>query len=206
LKGTEMPAFMMNGVAAANPSVGKQVLMSPFSGPKGSPFDAKKANYTDPNDMTRVADPDNLSTGALCTGIGFGLNDFDGFVDKQPGRVLPDQNFTDDYTPGVTMPAGTSALDARLTCIGGGGSLSDGTPDPYDIQPLLGFGGGGARDAGTGPAYTGFATKTVTATGAVAVGAAVETGFVNRTSYALEAGKTVFGAATTASPEVIKAN
>jgi hypothetical protein len=40
----------------------------------------------------------------------------------------------------------------------------------------------------------------------VAVGAAVETGFVNRTSYALEAGKTVFGAATTASPEVIKAN
>lgn len=203
-----MPAFMMNGVAAVNPAVGKQVLMSPFSGPRGSPFDAKRANYSDPMDMDRVAAETNLSTGALSTGIGFGMNNFDGFQNNQPGRVLPDPNFTDDYTPGVTMPAGTVAVDARLTAIGGGKVVVTGnsqeiyTVTPYNDQPLLGFGGGGARDAGAGPAFTGFATKAVTATGAVAVGAAVEAGFLNRTSFALNAGKTVFGSANAASPVV----
>lgn len=201
-----MPAFMMNGVAAVNPAVGKQVLMSPFSGPSGSPFDAKRANYADPTSMTRVADITNLSTGALSTGIGFGLNDFDGFQDNQPGRVLPDANFTDDYTPGVTLPSGVAATTAILTAIGGG--KMDMTnplapiPLPYVAQPLLGFGGGGSRDAGAGSAFTGFAMKTVTATGAVAVAGVIETGFLNRTSFALNTGKTVFGSATAASPAV----
>ena len=203
-----MPAFMMGGTAAANPSVGKQVLMCPFSGPSGSPFDAKRANYTDPTSMTRVADTANLSTGALNTGIGFGTSNFDGFADNQPGRVLPDQNYTDDYTPGVTLPSGIAATTAILTAIGGGKVVVSGadqgiyTVTPYVAQPLLGFGGGGSRDAGAGPAFTGFGTKVVTSTGAVAVGAAVETGFLNRTSFALNTGKTVLGSATAASPAV----
>ena len=202
-----MPANLMNGLTPvpANPSVGKQVLMNPFSGPKGSPLDAKRADYSNPNNMTRVADTANLSTGGLSTGIGFGLNDFDGFADNQPGRVLPSASFTDDYTPGVTLPSGTPATTAVLTAIGGGREvITNGFPvnTPYNAQPLLGFGGGASRDAGAGPAFTGFAMKMVTATGAVAVGGVVEAGFTNRTSYALNTGKSVFGSATVASPAV----
>jgi len=208
-----MPAFMMGGTAAANPSVGKQVLMCPFSGPSGSPFDAKKAVFYNnlPGGIAwsaPVADVANISTGGLSAGIGFGTSNFDGFADNQPGRVLPDQNYTDDYTPGVTLPSGVAATTAILTAIGGGKVVVSGagndiyTVTPYVAQPLLGFGGGGSRDAGAGPAFTGFGTKAVTATGAVAVGAAVETGFLNRTSFALNSGKTVFGSATAASPAV----
>jgi hypothetical protein len=188
--------------------------MSSFSGPAGSPFDAKKASFYDnlpgASGIPYAApteDVDNLSTGALSTGIGFGLNDFDGWADNQPGRVLPDQNFTDDYTPGVTAPSGVAATASVLVAIGGGKCTAtdvtyDGiaTPVPYTAGfGLLGFGGGGSRDAGAGPAFTGFEMKMVTATGAVAVGAVVETGFVNRTSFALDAGKSVFGSATAAS-------
>ena len=210
-----MPAYNMSGnlTPDANPSVGKQVLMDPFSGPRGSPFDAKKAVFYNnlPGGIAwsaPVADVANLSTGGLSTGIGLGLNAFDGFADNEPGRVLPDQNYTDDYTPGVTLPSGVAATTAILTAIGGGKVVVSGAGDdiytvtPYVAQPLLGFGGGGSRDAGAGPAFTGFSTKAVTATGAVAVGAAVETGFLNRTSFALNSGKTVFGSATAASPAV----
>jgi hypothetical protein len=188
-------------------------MMSPFSGPKGSPFDAKVAVFYDNlpggNAWTApVADTANLSTGGLSTGIGFGLNAFDGFADKQPGRALhPNADYK--YIAGTSTPSGTEATTAIYTCIGGGKmvvTLPDETPvvTPYVAQPLLGFGGGGSRDAdaGAGPAFTGFATKAVTATGAVAVGAAVEAGWTNRTSYALESGKTVYGSATAASPAV----
>jgi hypothetical protein len=57
----------------------------------------------------------------------------------------------------------------------------------------------GSRDAGAGPAYTGFSTKMVTATGAVANGAAVEAGFTNRSGVALVTGQSVFGSSTAAS-------
>jgi hypothetical protein len=211
-----MPAMNGNAAPTANPSSGKQVLMSPFSGPSGSPLDAKVAAYYDnlPGGTAwsaPVEDTSNLSTGALSTGIGFGINDFDGFADNQPGRVMPDPNFNDDYTPGltaITAAGPVSATASVLTAIGGGKCTAadvayDGiaTPVPYTAGfQLLAFGGGGSRDAGAGPVFTGFGLKSVTATGAVAVGAAVETGFVNRTSYALNAGKTVFGSATDASP------
>lgn len=196
-----MPAFLMNGVANANPTVGKVVLMSPFSGPRGSPFDAQAF---DPLTFAKALDNSNLSTGALSTGIGFGGNNFDGVADNALGRVLPDQNFTDDYTPGVTKPDGTAATTSDLVAIGGGKSTASavgGTTQgaaptvPYTAGfGLLGFGGGGARDAGAGPTnFTGFGLKMVTAVGAVAVGAAVEAGFLNRTSFALNAGKSVFG-------------
>jgi hypothetical protein len=193
------------------------VIMSPFSGPSGSPLDAKKAVYYDnlPGASgvawsAPVADVDNLSTGALNTGIGFGLNDFDGFVDNQPGRILPDQNFVYHYIPGEFFPDGTTpAPDARFVAIGGGRSFAtdietipDGSApaNPWNDQPLLAFGNGGSRDAGAGPAFTGFFMKLVTATAPVAVGAAVETGFVNRTSYQVDTGKSVFGSSTAAAP------
>lgn len=203
-----MPAFMMNGVANANPSVGKQVLMSSFSGPRGSPFDAQAFDPTTPS--TKALDNNNLSTGALCTGIGFGSSNFDGPADNAGGRVLPDQNFTDDYTPGVTKPDGTAATTSDLVAIGGGkstasavgGSAQGAAPTvPYTAGfGLLNFGGGNARDAGAGPTnFTGFQCKMVTATGAVAVGAAVEAGFLNRTSFALNTGKSVFGVSNAAS-------
>ena len=209
-----MPAYNMSGNLApdANPSVGKQVLMSPFSGPRGSPFDAKKAVFYNnlPGGIAwsaPVADVANLSTGGLSTGIGLGLNAFDGFQDNQPGRAVH-PFFDVKIVPGVSLPDTTDATTAILTAIGGGKVVVSGagndiyTVTPYAAQPLLGFGGGGSRDAGAGPAFTGFGTKAVTSTGAVAVGAAVETGFLNRTSFALNTGKTVLGSAVAASPAV----
>lgn len=213
-----MPARNMAGptVVPANPSAGKVVLMSPFSGPKGSPFDRDQAG--------------NASTGALSTGIGFGLNAgpvinvSNGTAPATAAQSLKDRGFTDDYTPGLSMPASTSAVPvlatlAVLTAIGGGKStivgggatgLGVSTVAPYVAQPLLAFGtnvapytaAGSSRDAGAGPAFTGFGIKAVTAAGAVADGAAIETGFVNRTGAAMIATQSAFGSNTTASPAV----
>lgn len=172
-----------------NPSGGAAVLMNPFSGPKGSPFDKDKSG--------------NYSTGALNTGIGFGLNYIIG--PTAPASISA-SGFMDDYTPGVSLPSGVLATNARLTCIGGGrsGACTAGiaATNPYNAQPLLGFGNGGSRDAGAGPAYTGFGAKTVTATGSVATGAAIETGFLNRTGSAMVSGQSAFGSSNTASAAV----
>lgn len=213
-----MPAFLMNGVAAANPSVGKQVLMSSFSGPSGSPLDAKKADPATAMTATEVfiADTTNLSTGALSTGIGFGLNLKDGPADNTPGInqafvTGETKNFSDDYRVGVTNPDGTARADSCLVAIGGGKSAitagagsdwSRGTsaPVPYTAGfGLLGFGGGGSRDAGAGPAFTGFEMKMVTSTGTVAVGAAIEATFLNRESFALATAISTFGSSNAAS-------
>lgn len=211
-----MPALNMASpaVPAANPSTGRQVIMSPFSGPKGSPFDAVRIN---PTTFVRDKDPNNFSTGALSTGIGIGLNtgpvinvstSTDPFT--APGAIKR-AGFTDDATPGVTMPGNTVAPDARLLAIGGGRNVITGggntglgisTPSPYAAQPLLAFGNGGSRDAGAGPAFTGFGMKMVTAAGAVADGAAIEAGFTNRTGRAMVATDSAFGSNTTASPAV----
>lgn len=186
-----MPAINMGGPLAvpANPSGGKFVMMSPFSGPTGSPLD---------NDQTG-----NASTGALNTGIGMNATHIIGPTAPASIRAA---GFNDDYTPGVTLPSGAAAADARLTAIGGGksGPATGGIAetDPYDAQPLLGFGAGGSRDAGAGPAFTGFAVKMVTATGAVADGAAIEAGFINRTGQGMVSGQSAFGSSNTASPAV----
>jgi glyoxylate carboligase len=58
---------------------------------------------------------------------------------------------------------------------------------------IAGAGNGGSRDGGAGPAFTGFPMKMVTAAGAVAIGAVVEAGFVNRANRALVANESVFG-------------
>lgn len=225
-----MPALNMASpyVPAANPATGKPVIMSPFSGPKGSPFDATLIN---PTTFARSKDPNNFSTGALNTGIGFGMN-VGAVINVAAGtapatapQAIKNAGFTDDYTPGLSMPASTSAVPvlattAILTAIGGGKSvitpgpgntgLGVSTVSPYVAQPLLAFGTnvppftgpGSSRDAGAGPAFTGFPIKAVTAAGAVADGAAIETGFVNRTGKAMIATDSAFGSSTTASPAV----
>lgn len=197
-----MPARNMAGpiTTPANPSAGKPVLMNPFSGPSGSPFDA---NIINPTTGVKTKDATNLSTGALNTGIGFGQA-----VLVPPPAVpgIKNAGFNDDYTPGVTLPNGNAATDARLTAIGGGASqkATNGiaATTPYAAQPLLGFGNGGSRDAGAGPAFTGFAVKMVTAAAGVAAGAVVEAGFTNRTGQAMTTGQSTFGSATAASPAV----
>ena len=105
------------------------------------------------------------------------------------------------------MPDGlTASTTALLTCIGGGKSTAAANgiapTVPYVAQPLLGFGNGGSRDAGAGPAFTGFGAKTVTAVATVANGAVVETGFVNRAGISIVIGQSVFGSDVAASPAV----
>lgn len=161
----------------ANPSAGPAVIFDPLSGPKGSPFDNDSAG--------------NASTGALCTGIGFG---------SPPifGANVIDDNFSDDYTLGVTKPDGTPDNFSTLVYIGGGRSNPDGTPDLYSAGFAVGMAGnGGSRDGGAGPAFTGFPIKTVTATATVANGAAVEAGWTNRSGQSITAGQSVFGSSTT---------
>ena len=209
-----MPAWNAGGgtVAAgvpdyttANPSAGAAVAMSPFSGPKGSPLDAKI--YAPGTTVTKTSNTADHSTGGLNTGIGFGKDC------RVPGMQLISPFFTDDYQPGITLPNGVASTTAILTTIGGGkctitpGSGSDyskgvSTVVPYVAQPLLGFGYGGSRDAGAGPAFTGFGSKLVTAVADVANGAVIETGWVNRSNVTLKTGLSQFGSAVAASPAV----
>jgi hypothetical protein len=185
-----MPASLPGSTLAqnlANPSAGKKVLFSSFSGPKGSPFDNDESG--------------NASTGAICTGIGFGSPPIIGPTAPQS---IKDAGFNDSYVPGVTLPDGNAATTSILTAIGGGKSTAnvDGNAPtvPYTAGfGLLGAGNGGSRDAGAGPAFTGFELKMVTATGTVANGSAVETGFNNRSGVSITVGQSVFGSATAAS-------
>ena len=171
----------------------------------------------------KTNDDSNVSTGALSTGIGFGaaagmpagvkFSDPDGTL-----LGFADKNFTDDYIPGATETDGSAAADSTYMYIGGGkseivngdhsGPLAAGSngyppgwytsqPDPYTAGfAICGAGNGGSRDSG---ANTGFPVKLVTATGAVANGAAVEAGYNNRSGVALVTGQSVFGSAVAAS-------
>lgn len=194
----------------ANPADGIFVLLDPLSGPKGSPLD----NDFDTDIVTGVKSVSGkCSTGALQTGIGFGANSpiMIGGVVRVVGQaaLFRDGEFTDDYIPGQSNPASTDTMDSTYMYLGGGrcdaNSGGAAAPNPYStgITPICGAGtgtmdgtAGSARDGGAGPAYTGFPIKTVTATGSVAIGAAVETGWVNRSPRALVSGETVFGSGT----------
>ena len=191
-----MPASIPGATLAqnqGNPSQGGAVTFDLMSGPKGAPMDKDLSG--------------NCSTGALSTGIGFAPS-----VVGSIGAA----GYTDDYTPGVTKPDGTASANSTLMYIGGGrssvvagtGAGGNGYPANWNVSVPVpytaGFGigaagNGGSRDAGAGPAFTGFQLKMVTATAGVANGAAVETGFVNRTGQALVSGQSTFGSATAAS-------
>lgn len=207
-----MPAGLPGTAAATNtggnPAAGNFVLMSPLSGPKGSPKDTDNAG--------------NASTGALSTGIGYGsppvinvLTNSDNA--NTPAKAIRREGWEDDVIVGAKYsytPASIAVGD--MTMIGGGRSqLVNGTgpngngtpagtqvsvPQPYTAGTLLlGAGQGGNRDAGAGPAFTGFTTKPVTATGTVANGAAVEAGWVNRSGVTIATTDSVLGSASAAS-------
>jgi len=211
------PDYVSNAVFVVG---GKSATFSPFSGPKGSPFDALMypSNIAHPTLAQRVANTTDHSTGALSTGIGMdATTKVPGIATLYSATVPSSVNgMTDNYTPGVTMPDGTTAATtAVLTAIGGGKSVitagagtdwSRGTsaPVPYVAQPILGAGNGGSRDAGAGPAFTGFGLKVVTnpTAAVIANGAVIETGFVNRMGVDLLGNQSALGSSTTASPAV----
>ena len=191
-----MPASLPGSTTAenlANPSAGRPVMMDLMHGPKGSPLDRDQAG--------------KATTGFLSTGIGFGPQ----IILGAGVPSIKNAGFNDDYTPGVTKPDGTAATNSTLMYIGGGRSIIVGGFPPAGVagtQPYTaGFGIGSAgngapRDGGAGPAFTGFLTKVVTAAAGVAAGAAVETGFANRTGMPLVTGQTTFGVSTAASAAV----
>ncbi|GAB3773759.1 hypothetical protein GCM10028796_46770 [Ramlibacter monticola] len=188
-----MPAGLPGATLAqqSNPSQGAFVTFDLLSGPKGSPFDKDGTG--------------NFSTGALATGIGFNALPVMG-----TSTPFAQRGYTDDYTPGQTKPDGTPTTDSTYMYIGGGRSNGETgnaatryQPNPYTAgYGIGGAGNGGSRDAGAGPAFTGFSIKCVTATGAVANGAVVETGFANRSGLAMTTGQSTFGSNATASAAV----
>jgi hypothetical protein len=194
-----MPAGLPGSTNAqnlANPSLGLFVIYDLLSGPKGSPFD-----YDKDFSLSGTPASGNTSTGALSTGIGFGSPPI---LDASQITAVPG-NFDDDYTVGVTKPDGTAG-DSTLMYIGGGRETrvpavtGPMTNVPYTLgHGIGGAGNGGSRDAGAGPAFTGFRIKSVTAAAGVANGAVVETGWVNRSGVALITGNTVFAPASAAS-------
>jgi hypothetical protein len=212
-----MPASLPGSTRAenlANPNAGKFVIFDPLSGPKGSPLDAKITTGYDANRVpVRVADPTNLSTGALSTGIGIGPSNRAIAV-----GALYASGYDDNWIPGqkptyaAPPPRGTVAtntVDSTRMYIGGGRMVAGTTQDKITGRPfipspytagisIVGAGNGGSRDAGAGPAFTGFEMKIVTAAAAVAVDAVVETGYVNRTGIALATGQSTFGSASAA--------
>ena len=178
-----LPGDTRDNNTLANPGAGRTVMFDPLSGPKGSPFDKDVAG--------------NASTGALSTGLGFGSPPIFGLT--APASIQA-AGFSDDYAPGVTKPDGTSSSNSTLVYIGGGRSGNDANalPNPYTAGFALGMAGNlGSRDGGSGPAFTAFAVKTVTAIASVANGVAVETGFINRSGVTITTGQSVFGSNTT---------
>ncbi len=206
-----MPAGLPGSTLAqnlGNPSAGLNINHDLLSGPRGSPFDRDvQVPFNGMPGGSGFPASGNASTGALSTGIGFGSPPIFGLT--APASIQA-AGFSDDYTPGVTKPDLTASPDSSIMYIGGGRSdpptiatQGRAVPNPYTTGFGLGDAGqGGARDAGAGPAFQGFRTKTVTATGAVAPGVAVEAGFLNRSGVALVTGQSVFGSSNVASGAV----
>jgi len=185
-----MPAGLPGSTLAqnlANPSLGQAVLIDALSGPKGSPFD--------------VGSPGTASTGAMNTGIGYGLNTgpiniATGTNPATAAQAIKNAGFNDDKGEGV-------GGDSTGIYIGGGrcNAAAQGLalPVPYTAGFVpVGAGNGGSRDGGAGPAFTGFPHKMVTAVATVANGGVVETGYVNRSGVSILATESVFGSASAA--------
>lgn len=205
----------------ANPSVGAVVTFDLLSGPKGSPMDARKLTIAVGGNASYVNDAanQNPSTGGLSTGIGYGEASP---IINTPGTfataalAIRARGFDDDEIPGATKPDNTAAADSTFMYIGGGktaivagtGPNGNGWPTQAKVASsvpyVAGFGigaagNGGSRDAGAGPAFTGFPMKMVTAAGAVANGAVIEAGWTNRSNVGLVVGQSVFGSQVAAS-------
>lgn len=168
----------------ANPSTGQVVVMNPLSAPTGSDFDAK--SY-DPTTGVLQADATNYSTGAMCTGAGFGAHVTQG--GSQSG-------FEDNYLLGVTKPDGTAATDATHLYVGGGSSAAASggiaATTPRAAIPVCVMGNGAARNH-TG--VNGTDAKMVTATGETdPLDEIGTTGFVNISGSTLEDGDLSLGA------------
>jgi len=205
----------------ANPTLGRFVMFDPISGPKGSPLDA--GTFGAYNAATRIpaktADPNNCSTGALCTGIGIGPEQIMSVNTGTQPQTAPGSiwraGYDDNGVPGKvpTYAAGgpppvvsSSAVSSTRMYLGGGRSnVQDavthvGAANPYTVGiVLVGAGNGSARDVTGGPAFQGQPLKMVTATGSTAVAAAVEAGFLNRSVRTIVTGESVFGVDNTAS-------
>lgn len=184
-----MPAALPGSTLAqnvANPSLGNAVNMDGLSGPKGSPFDKDNSG--------------NATTGGMSTGIGWGN-------DLVIGAGLLYGTPPNGVNGGFTYGTGEgSAVNSSSIYIGGGRSnlvpataagVSTAVPYTAGFAPVN-AGNGGSRDAGAGPAFTGFTGKIVTATASVANGAAVEAGFINRSGQTLVTGQSTFGSSTAA--------
>lgn len=190
----------------ANPSTGSPVTMNPFNGPKSSLFDFDNLKFditSSTYGATTAKSSQQLtgmpSTGGLSTGIGLALGHIIGQAFPTVAPIIV-EGFNDNSVPGVTLPDNsTAATTSVLVAIGGGRSdaMSNGiaATNPYTIAPLMGFGNSASRDGGT--AGRGFAMKTVTATGTVANGSAIEAGFNNRTGVSVTIGQSAFGQNTT---------
>src|SRR5580765_3103096 len=169
----------------ANPANGAVVTFDLLSGPKGSPFDVRRITGYVNGAPTYANDAANQfpSTGGLSTGIGYGEQSP---IINTPGAfataalAIRARGFDDDEIPGATKPDNTAAADSTFMYIGGGkttivagtGPNGNGWPtqakvaSPVPYVAGFGIGGagqGGSRDAGAGPAFTGFPMKMVTA-------------------------------------------
>lgn len=223
-----MPASLPGETLAnnkANPALGTPVIFDLLSGPKGSPLDARKLTIAVGGNASYVNDAANQqpSTGALSTGIGIGENVLIGpishpIISNALNGILK-AGFSDNAIPGASKLDASAAADSTFMYIGGGktaivagtGPNGNGYPASWKVASTVpyvagfgigGAGNGGSRDAGAGPAFTGFPMKMVTAAGAVAIGAAVEAGWVNRAPRALVANESVFGSQVAASAAV----
>jgi len=171
-------------------------------------------------------DESGVSTGALQTGIGFGTQVISQQGDRA-GHGTPSaplgifsSGYNDNGIPGeeptytAPPPPGvvtSNAIDSTRMYIGGGNMIAnEGTlvadrgvpfiPLPYDEGIAICAAGNGApRDDSVLP--TGFPLKAVTASGAVAAGAAIEAGWENRSGVAMVTGQSAHGIGTTALAE-----
>lgn len=211
-----LPEESVANNTTANPAAGRPITYDLLSGPKNSPLDARKFDYSTGtplgwNAATKLPivlnDPTNASTGALSTGIGFGPNVVFGAA---VGGKFGDGNFTDDYIPGADKPDATAVGNSTAMYIGGGKSNSTGAPVPY----TAGFGIGAAgntlgRDAGAGPAFTGNPMNVVTTTGSAANAAAMvgaDSAYKNYSGVTLAANQSTIGVgAASAAPAMADA-
>jgi hypothetical protein len=104
-------------------------------------------------------------------------------------------NYKDSqYIPGVTMPNGTNAPDARLLLIGGGASDVQGNTTPRALAAIANFGDGAERDmAGDVVRFSRVSVASAT----VPPDAVIQTNFINRSDETLRAGDAAFGVADT---------